>query len=229
MGDLRDGDTVFGADGQPCKVLKAHDVLLGEPCYEVEFDDGTVIVASRGPPVADRGPGGESPANGARRDAAPSRARDRLPTGQPDRRGDPDELVTAAELAAEIDDMAGTSSRSPGSAGSCRWARPVMMTRHYQAIGRMVFKPPSPRIRRSDLPRARTRLPAGPRAAWQAHRPAVVTTQEIRDSLQVGGYVNLLDRRMRLPRQPEQELPVRLRAGLLARRRHSGARAVLHC
>ena len=27
-------------------MLKAHDVLLGEPCYEVEFDDGTVIVAS---------------------------------------------------------------------------------------------------------------------------------------------------------------------------------------
>ena len=46
MGELRDGDTVFGADGQPCKVLKAHDVLLGEPCYAVEFDDGTVIVAS---------------------------------------------------------------------------------------------------------------------------------------------------------------------------------------
>jgi hypothetical protein len=46
MGELRDGDMVFGADGEPCRVLEAHDVLLGEPCYEVEFDDGTVIVAS---------------------------------------------------------------------------------------------------------------------------------------------------------------------------------------
>ncbi|HKE99859.1 MAG TPA: DNA translocase FtsK 4TM domain-containing protein [Actinomycetes bacterium] len=46
MGELRDGDTVFGADGQPCQVLKAHDVLLDEPCYEVEFDDGSRVVAS---------------------------------------------------------------------------------------------------------------------------------------------------------------------------------------
>ena len=103
MGELHDGDVVFGADGQPCRVVKAHDVLLGEPCYEVEFDDGTVIVASADHLwlTADRAARG-SMARGARRDGAPSRARDRL--ALPDRliaRGDLDELVTAAELAAE--------------------------------------------------------------------------------------------------------------------------------
>ena len=79
MGELQDGDLVFGADGEPCRVLKAHDVLLGEPCYEVEFDDGTVIVASADHLwlTADRA-ARVSMANGAHRDAAPSRARDRL-------------------------------------------------------------------------------------------------------------------------------------------------------
>ncbi len=104
MGDLRDGDCVFGADGQPCRVLKAHDVLLGEPCYEVEFDDGTVIVASADHlwSTTDRA-ARVSLARGARQDAEPSRARDRL--ALLDRliaNGDPDELVTAEEVAANV-------------------------------------------------------------------------------------------------------------------------------
>ncbi len=45
MGELRDGDPVFGADGQPCKVLKAWPVRYDRPCYEVHFSDGSVIVA----------------------------------------------------------------------------------------------------------------------------------------------------------------------------------------
>jgi LAGLIDADG DNA endonuclease family protein len=45
MGELRDGDTVFDDAGQPCRVVKAHPVLLGHPCYEVAFSDGSVITA----------------------------------------------------------------------------------------------------------------------------------------------------------------------------------------
>ena len=45
MGELRAGDTVFGADGRPCTVLNAWPVRHDRPCYEVEFSDGTVIVA----------------------------------------------------------------------------------------------------------------------------------------------------------------------------------------
>ncbi len=45
MGELKDGDTVFDETGKPCKVLQAHDVLLNRKCYEVEFSDGTKIVA----------------------------------------------------------------------------------------------------------------------------------------------------------------------------------------
>ena len=33
MGDLRIGDSVFGADGMPCTVVAATEVMLGRPCY----------------------------------------------------------------------------------------------------------------------------------------------------------------------------------------------------
>jgi replicative DNA helicase len=45
MGDVSVGDELLSADGQPTRVVAATDVMLGRPCYEVEFSDGTVIVA----------------------------------------------------------------------------------------------------------------------------------------------------------------------------------------
>ena len=39
------GDQLIGADGRPTTVLAVTDVMHGRPCYEVEFSDGTVIVA----------------------------------------------------------------------------------------------------------------------------------------------------------------------------------------
>jgi replicative DNA helicase len=45
MDDVRQGDYLIGADGKPARVLAATEVMHGRPCYEVEFDDGTVIVA----------------------------------------------------------------------------------------------------------------------------------------------------------------------------------------
>jgi replicative DNA helicase len=45
MGDIAVGDELLGADGQPTRIMAATDVMLGRPCYEVEFSDGTVIVA----------------------------------------------------------------------------------------------------------------------------------------------------------------------------------------
>ncbi|BBU25067.1 replicative DNA helicase [Mycobacterium xenopi] len=45
MGDVAVGDELLGADGQPTRVIAATDVMMGRPCYEVEFSDGTVIVA----------------------------------------------------------------------------------------------------------------------------------------------------------------------------------------
>jgi replicative DNA helicase len=45
MGDVAVGDLLLDADGRPTKVVAATEVLHGRPCFEVEFSDGTVIVA----------------------------------------------------------------------------------------------------------------------------------------------------------------------------------------
>ncbi len=48
MGALVDGDTVLGADGAPCRVLKAHSIVTGQDCYRLTFDDGSMVVANAG-------------------------------------------------------------------------------------------------------------------------------------------------------------------------------------
>ncbi|MEU8277605.1 replicative DNA helicase [Microbispora bryophytorum] len=45
MGEVKLGDYLIGADGRPTRVVAATDVMVDRPCYEVEFSDGTVIVA----------------------------------------------------------------------------------------------------------------------------------------------------------------------------------------
>jgi hypothetical protein len=45
MGQVQVGDEVFDERGAPCLVTAATPVMYGRPCYEVEFSDGTVIVA----------------------------------------------------------------------------------------------------------------------------------------------------------------------------------------
>ncbi|TQS19852.1 replicative DNA helicase [Microbispora hainanensis] len=45
MGEVKVGDHLIGADGRPTRVVAATDVMVDRPCYEVEFSDGTVIVA----------------------------------------------------------------------------------------------------------------------------------------------------------------------------------------
>ena len=48
MGDVQVGDLLFGADGKPTRVVAATGVMHERPCFEVEFDDGSVIVADAG-------------------------------------------------------------------------------------------------------------------------------------------------------------------------------------
>ncbi|MEU4360868.1 replicative DNA helicase [Promicromonospora sp. NPDC023987] len=45
MGEVAVGDLIMAADGTPTRVVAATEVMQGRPTYEVEFDDGTVIVA----------------------------------------------------------------------------------------------------------------------------------------------------------------------------------------
>ena len=45
MGEVKVGDYLIGADGRPTRVVAATEVMVGRPCYEVEFSDGTVLIA----------------------------------------------------------------------------------------------------------------------------------------------------------------------------------------
>jgi replicative DNA helicase len=45
MGAVQAGDVVLGVDGRPTTVMRAFDILHDRPCFEVEFSDGSVIVA----------------------------------------------------------------------------------------------------------------------------------------------------------------------------------------
>ncbi|WP_431884539.1 replicative DNA helicase [Micromonospora wenchangensis] len=48
MGEVEVGDRLLAADGTPTTVTAAFAVMHGRPCYEVEFSDGSVIVADAG-------------------------------------------------------------------------------------------------------------------------------------------------------------------------------------
>jgi DNA segregation ATPase FtsK/SpoIIIE-like protein len=45
MGEVQVGDEVFDEHGMACIVTAATPVMYGRPCYEVEFSDGTIIMA----------------------------------------------------------------------------------------------------------------------------------------------------------------------------------------
>jgi replicative DNA helicase len=45
MGEVQVGDQLYGADGRPTTVVAATGVMVGRPCYEVVFSDGSTIVA----------------------------------------------------------------------------------------------------------------------------------------------------------------------------------------
>lgn len=45
MEDLEEGSLVFDETGKPCKVTFVTDVMYDHPCYKVEFDDGSEIIA----------------------------------------------------------------------------------------------------------------------------------------------------------------------------------------
>ncbi|MDG4790893.1 replicative DNA helicase [Micromonospora sp. WMMD1102] len=45
MAEVRAGDRLLGADGRPTRVTHAFEVMHDRPCYEVEFSDGSILVA----------------------------------------------------------------------------------------------------------------------------------------------------------------------------------------
>jgi len=46
LGEVEPGDSVYGGDGRPIKVVACSEVYLNEPCYEVTFTDGAKHVVT---------------------------------------------------------------------------------------------------------------------------------------------------------------------------------------
>jgi hypothetical protein len=45
MGEIQSGEVVFDERGELCQVMGASHIMMGRPCYEVTFSDGSSIVA----------------------------------------------------------------------------------------------------------------------------------------------------------------------------------------
>ncbi|WP_327587117.1 replicative DNA helicase [Nonomuraea sp. NBC_00507] len=97
MGEVQAGDQLIGADGRPTRVVAATEVMHDRPCYEVEFSDGTMIVADaqhqwRTTTRAARKAGGKRPSY-----HWPAEAIERVRDAYEAALAEPDRLVTRRE------------------------------------------------------------------------------------------------------------------------------------
>jgi replicative DNA helicase len=191
MGEVQVGDHLIGADGQPTRVVAATEVMHGRPCYEVEFDDGTVI-------VADAQHEWRTSTRAARRQHAEARtawyrtkeSRLRLRAASQVAQAGPDRCVTASELLAtvgsELKNLMHTSWRSVGLATERVPVNVAGPARSY------VWKAPAYSSRRALLA-AMVQLADRPKnVATTVVHEAVVTTAQIAETLRhpVDGRLN---------------------------------------
>ncbi|SIR92561.1 LAGLIDADG-like domain-containing protein [Micromonospora avicenniae] len=186
MADLCVGDQVFDEQGQPCTVVAATAVMQGRPCYEVEFSDGTVIVADanhewRTTTRAGRTQRRQRWKDGfywteADRELISHRARAVL--------DEPDRPISTSELMTDLGDrfrnvlyqvlrtvpgeqMLGRASYDRGGRRITRWVPTYSSHRLYEALARRILAP-------------------GRSSGRKAHDERTVTTREIAETLRVG-------------------------------------------
>ncbi len=182
MGEIQVGEYLIGADGRPTRVVAATDVMHGRPCYEVEFDDGTVI-------VADADHEWRTSTRAARRQHSETRtawywtkeARLRLRAAHQAAQGEPDRCITAAEVLAtagsEFKNIMHTAGRGVGVASERVQIAVAGPVRSY------AWKAPAYSSRRALLA-AMVQLADRPmNAAITAVHKGVVTTAQIADTL----------------------------------------------
>jgi replicative DNA helicase len=185
MGQVQPGDLLLGADGRPTRVLAATDVMHGRPCYEVEFSDGTVI-------VADAEHQWRTTTRASRRQRSenrtawygPESSRQKLRDVMTSALREPDRSVTGAEVLAvagpEFRTLMHMAGRSVGPAAdrvevrvegphrACTWRAPAYASRRALL---------SALVEQADQPKNA--------AATAVHRD-VVTTAELAASLRTG-------------------------------------------
>ncbi|MEU8314301.1 replicative DNA helicase [Micromonospora sp. NPDC048887] len=207
MGEVRVGEQLLAADGTPTTITNVFDVMYDRPCYEVEFSDGSVIVAdaehlwktntraSRSQPEARRRHHWAEPA------LAKVRAAEATASAEPHR------LVTLAEtleqVGPEFRNVLHTVAQTVGSNGKV--ARPVTRagkTRNWTAPGYPVGALISGLGARAERP-----VNAGSRA----EHDGIVTTAQIAATLRTETADRRLNHAVRncAPlRLPERDLAV---------------------
>ncbi|MGH3244629.1 MAG: DNA translocase FtsK, partial [Trebonia sp.] len=208
MGEVQVGGEVFDEHGRPCMVTAATPVMYGRPCYEVEFSDGTVIVADaehlwRTTTVAGRQQQGRPPKgapywSGAATAGVAERAAQVL--------REPDRLVGTAEVLADVgaqfQHVLYQAIRDVPKAG-----RVIRQT--YRRAGRVTgFRAPAYASHRIYPALAeRIAAPAGSCRVREIN-VAPVTTEEIAASLRHHGRANHSVALCGPLDYPERELPV---------------------
>jgi replicative DNA helicase len=208
MGEVKVGDQLLAADGTPTTVTHAFDVRYDRPCYEVEFSDGTVI-------VADAEHLWKTTTRASRRQG-PGRARRHWPESKLARvraaydaalDADGDQAITFAQaldrVGPEFRHVLRTAATGVGSIG--RISRPVIRSgtvRNWTAPGY-----PERPLLAAVLERTEHHVSAGTRAGHDG----VVTTAEIAATLRTDTADRRLNHAVRncAPLQlPERDLPV---------------------
>ncbi|HEU5108654.1 MAG TPA: replicative DNA helicase, partial [Micromonosporaceae bacterium] len=207
MGEVRAGDRLLGADGRPTTVVRAFDVMRGRPCFEVEFSDGSVIVADaehlwRTTTRASR----RQTAGTTRSHRWPADARDVARAAAEAAQQAPDELITFAEAVEQVGerfrDVLHTVGREVGLAGE--------VTREYARSGRPRRRRMGAYSRRALLTALAVRMGPAMNAEPTDVRPEVVTTAQIAATLRhPDGRANHAVPNARPLRLPEREdLPI---------------------
>jgi DNA segregation ATPase FtsK/SpoIIIE-like protein len=208
MAEIRPGDEVFDERGQTCTVLAGTPVMYGRPCYEVEFSDGTVIVAD------EQHLWRTSTARGRARQGKPLRrapcwsAEDvaRVAQRAAEVLTDPDRLVTTAEVLTDVGhQFRNLLYRLVGSLpGEGRRAR-----RTYRRNGRMVgfWAPAYSRHLVYKVLAERVATPAG-RGNSRQYDSEPVTTAQLAATVRAGDRVNHAVPVAGPLGYPERQLPV---------------------
>jgi DNA segregation ATPase FtsK/SpoIIIE-like protein len=208
MGEIQPGQHVFDERGHPCTVIAATPVMHDRPCYEVEFSDGTVIVAD-----AEHLWQTDTPRQRARRGRPPksklywpaadaAHVRDRAAQVQ----SEPDRPVTTAEVLADV----GRQFRNvlylvvADLPKEGRIARPT-----YRRNGREVSFWAQTYSRHLTYKALAERV-STPAGSWRliTAENEPITTAQIADSLTVKGRVNHSVGVCRPLEYPERDLPI---------------------
>ncbi|ATO14385.1 hypothetical protein CO540_11625 [Micromonospora sp. WMMA2032] len=211
MADLRVGDQVFDDLGRPCSVVAATPVMHGRPCYEVEFSDGTVIVADAEHQWRTTTRAGRTQRKHRWKDGSYWAEDDRkLVARRVDEvLSEPDRPASSGEVVSDLGDQfrnvlyqvlrpiptEAQLARRPYERGGrllTRWVDTYSRHEVYEALSRQVLAP-------------------GRTARRHIHDVAPVTTRQIAESLRVGPRSEWVNHAVDVARPlvcPEKELPI---------------------